>query len=164
MVTAIEPLLSDIRAMSEHIKACDEQMQETDDTKRCGRKTDNDCSEYGNHHRFVLSDGGAFGGAVLIWEAGGGVSRAGTIVISVRASIQSRNDNQKRQPSGQMGGVYGGKCIAARKKQSALKSWWESLVERLGRQKAIIAISRRLSVFWAMMKNRADFEPRLKAV
>ena len=58
-------------------------------------------------------------------------------------------------------------CVAANallrtKKQSALKTWGENLVERLGRKKAIVAIARKLaSVMWSLLKNETNFEPRL---
>ena len=163
MTTAIEPLLAGIRSICEHIEACDVQMHET-------MRNDADVKR-------------------IMTAPGMGVITASCFLMAVRSAERFRSGRQVGAYLGLVPSLYQsgqtlcrGKitkrgnrqarwalCVAANallrgKKQSALKSWGESLVERLGRKKAVIAIARKLcSVLWAMMKNKTDFEPRLNA-
>ena len=163
MATAITPLLAGIRSMCEHIETCDAQMQET-------MRSDPDIKR-------------------IMTAPGMGVITASCFLMAVRSAERFQSGRQVGAYLGLVPSLYqsgqtfcrgritkrGNRqarwalCVAANallrgKKQSALKIWGESLVERLGRKKAIIAIARKMcAILWAMMKNQKDFEPRLTA-
>lgn len=161
MWNAIEPTLTSIHVLTEQISDCDRRIKETmgknEEVKRlktipgvgtlvaaCYLMAIQDTSRFKSGREV-----GAYLGLVPSLYQSGKTYR--------RGKITKHGNKQARWLM----------CVAANallrtKRRSRLKEWGETLVGRLGRKKAIVAIARKLSsVMWAILKNGTEFEPRL---
>jgi transposase len=165
MGEAIESVLNAIHALTEEIKACDKKLKETiaeDEEAKllmtapgvgpivaaCFLMAIRDPARFDSGRQ-----AGAYLGLVPSLYQSGNTHR--------RGRITKHGNKQARWALSVAANVLLGPNI---KQRSALREWGLSLVKRIGRKKAVIAVSRKLaSVLWSMLRNKTAFEPRLAA-
>ena len=161
MWKAIEPTLTSIHVLTEEISDCDRRIRETMDKKEEVRRL-----------KTIPGVGTIVASCYIMAIQDTSRFKSGREVGAYLGLVPSLYQSGKTYRQGRIT-KHGNKqarwllCIAANallrtKRRSRLKEWGETLVGRLGRKKAIVAIARKLSsVMWAMLKTGTDFESRL---
>lgn len=159
LAAALTPLLESIDALSLQISYCEEAIAEalrSDATAQLLMTTPGVKSVVVSHYIMAVRDPARFKsgrqvGAYLglvpsLYESG---------TIRRRGRITKRGHAKARWAL-----TMAANAVLRTKQPSHLRDWGLALAERVGRQKAVVALARKLaSVLWSMWKHRRPYEP-----